>query len=52
VRDPKLLLLSLVVFVAWVVAATGWVRLLAAIWLLYPLAVICRSLLHARRRRA
>jgi hypothetical protein len=34
--DLKLGLISLVVFAAWVVAATGWVRALAVVWLIYP----------------
>jgi energy-coupling factor transporter transmembrane protein EcfT len=40
-------LISLFVFVAWAVVATGWVRLLAILWLVYPVVVawqIYRSL--------
>jgi hypothetical protein len=44
----KLGALSLLVFLAWLIAATGWVRRLAVIWLAYPLIVVLRS---ARRRR-
>jgi hypothetical protein len=47
--DLKLGLISLVVFVAWLVAATGWVRALAVVWLVYP-AVF--SLRMVRRRSA
>jgi energy-coupling factor transporter transmembrane protein EcfT len=47
VRDPRPFLISLFIFVAWIVAATGWVRLLAVVWLIYPVFVIER----ARRRK-
>jgi hypothetical protein len=39
-RDPKLFLWSLFICVAWLVAATDWVRLLAVIWPIYPAYVI------------
>jgi hypothetical protein len=34
--DVKLSLITFFVFLAWLVAATGWVRVLAVVWLLYP----------------
>jgi hypothetical protein len=34
--------ISLIVFVAWMVAATGWVRALAVVWLIYPAFCIGR----------
>ena len=40
--DLKLTVLSLFVFVAWLVAATGWVRALAILWLIYPAAFAWR----------
>ncbi len=42
--DLKVGLISLVVFVAWVVAATGWVRALALVWLIYPAMFIQRTI--------
>jgi hypothetical protein len=47
--DLKLGLISLCVFVAWLVAATGWVRGLAVVWLIYPAVVAARMV---RRRSA
>jgi energy-coupling factor transporter transmembrane protein EcfT len=42
VRDPRPFLISLFIFVAWIVAATGWVRVLAVVWLIYPVFVLRR----------
>ena len=39
-RDPRLFVISLIIFIAWVSAARGWVLLAALIWLVYP-AVAC-----------
>jgi hypothetical protein len=47
--DLKLGLISLLVFVAWLVAATGWVRALAVVWLVYPAVLSFRVV---RRRSA
>jgi hypothetical protein len=35
--------ISLFVFVAWLIAATGWVRVLAVVWLAYPAFLAWRS---------
>jgi hypothetical protein len=43
VRDPRPFLISLFIFVAWIVAATGWVRVLAVVWLIYPVFVLHRD---------
>jgi hypothetical protein len=48
VRDPRPFLISLFIFVAWIVAATGWVRVLAVIWLVYPALVLRRVLVRRR----
>jgi hypothetical protein len=48
IGDPRSFLVSLFVFVAWIVAATGWVRALAAIWLVYPAVVAWRVLGRAK----
>lgn len=40
----KLGLISFFVFVAWVIAATGWVRALAVVWLIYPAMFIRRTI--------
>jgi hypothetical protein len=42
-------LLSLFVFVAWLVAATGWVRALAVIWLAYPAFLAWRAVHRGSR---
>jgi hypothetical protein len=42
--DLKLGLISFFVFVAWVIAATGWVRALAVVWLIYPAMFIRRTI--------
>ena len=47
-RDPRPFLISLFLFVAWIVAATGWVRFLAMVWLVYPAFAVAR--MHRRRR--
>jgi len=44
----KLWFWSLFVFVAWLLAADGWLRLVAFIWLAYPVFVLTR---FVRRRR-
>ena len=41
--DLKLSLISFFVFVAWVVAATGWVRAVGVVWLLYPAMFVWRT---------
>jgi hypothetical protein len=46
--DAKLSLISLFVFVAWVVAAPGWVRALAVVRLFYPAMFAW----HTARRRS
>jgi hypothetical protein len=38
------------IFVAWLVAAEGWVRWLAPLWLAYP-AYNVRGMWRARRKR-
>ena len=40
--DVKLGLICLFVFVAWLVAAEGWVRALAIVWLIYPVVFALR----------
>ena len=47
--DVKLGLISLFVFVAWVIAATGWVRALAVVWLVYPAMFIRRTVRSSQR---
>jgi hypothetical protein len=47
--DMKLGLICLFVFVAWLVAATGWVRGLAVVWLVHPAVFVLRMV---RRRGA
>jgi hypothetical protein len=47
--DLKLSLISFLVFLAWVVAATGWVRAVGVVWLLYPATFAWRTV---RRRSA
>jgi hypothetical protein len=47
VRDPRPFLFSFFFFVAWIVAATGWVRFLAVVWLVYPAYAVVR--MHRRR---
>ena len=42
--DLRLGLISFFVFVAWVIAATGWVRALALVWLIYPAMFIRRTI--------
>jgi energy-coupling factor transporter transmembrane protein EcfT len=48
VRDPRAFLISVFLFVAWIVAATGWVRFVAVIWLACPAFAVAR--VHRRRR--
>jgi hypothetical protein len=48
VRDTRPLFISLFIFVAWIVAATGWVRLVAVIWLIYPAFVLTRVISKGR----
>jgi len=48
VSDPRLFLISLFVFVAWIVAATGWVQVIAVVWLVYPAFVVRRVLIRRR----
>jgi hypothetical protein len=43
----KLAAISLIIFAAWLVAAEGWVRLLAILWLIYPATLAIRT---GRRR--
>jgi len=50
IGDPKPLFISLLVFVAWIVAATGWVRALAAIWLVNPAVVAWHMFGRAKSR--
>lgn len=45
--QARVVLVCLFVFVAWLVAATGWVRLLAILWLVYP-ALVAWRLTHSR----
>jgi hypothetical protein len=40
--DPWPLFWSVFLFVAWLIAATGWVRWIAVIWLIYPAFVAWR----------
>lgn len=47
--DMKLGLICLFVFVAWLIAATSWVRGLAVVWLVYPAVFVLRMV---RRRSA
>jgi hypothetical protein len=47
--DLKLGLICVLVFAAWLVAATGWVRALAVVWLVYPAVLTLRMV---RRRSA
>jgi len=42
----KLAAISLIIFVAWVVAAQGWVRLLAVLLLIYPAVVALHMVRH------
>ncbi len=39
-EEFKLAAISLVIFTAWLIAAEGWVRLLAVLWLIYPAKVV------------
>jgi hypothetical protein len=41
---------SLFIFVAWLIAATGWVRVLAFVWLGYPAFLVWRSVQRSTRR--
>lgn len=49
-RDPRPFLISFFLFVAWIVAATGWVRFLAAVWLIYPTFAVARMRYRRRNR--
>jgi energy-coupling factor transporter transmembrane protein EcfT len=51
VRDPRPFVISLFIFVAWIVAATGWVRMLAVVWLIYP-AFVLRRIVVRRNAKA
>jgi hypothetical protein len=47
--DIRLFAWSIFLFVAWLVAAHGWVRPIAIVWLAYPAFVLARFLRRRRR---
>jgi hypothetical protein len=44
----KLAAISLIIFVAWLIAAAGWLRLVGILWLIYPAVVAMRVVGHRR----
>jgi hypothetical protein len=48
--DIRLALISLIIFVAWLVAGHGWIELLSLVWLAYP-ALVTTRLVRSRRNR-
>jgi hypothetical protein len=44
----RLHVLSVFMFVAWIVAGSGWILLLAPLWLIYPLLISYRLLRQSR----
>jgi hypothetical protein len=50
VGDIRLALISLIIFVAWLVAAQGWIELVSLVWLAYP-ALVTTRLVRLHRNR-